>query len=202
MPAIVPSRMSARVPTGGPVAVPARATTPAPVAVPARAAAPVLAASQTPARQPAVAPTPAIVPSRMSARVPASGPATAPAPVAVPARAAAVAAAPARAGSQTPVRRTSERAASIVLVNADEQSSIRYTANGEQHEMKPGFEHSLSGGSQWLIEFDRGNGDDSESLVTGCFLEGTSSWSRSVAGISFRLHRPAGDAPAKQQYCD
>ncbi len=146
------------------------------------------------ARQPAVTPTRAIVPSRNSARVPAGGPAT------VPARAAAVAAAPAPAASQTPARRTSERAASIVLVNADEKSSIRYLANGEQHEMKPGFEHSLAGGLQWFIEFDRGNdfGIARYGLLTGKyeFVVTERGWELVQAAS------PAGDVSAKQTAID
>jgi hypothetical protein len=142
------------------------------------------------ARQPAVAPTPAVVPSRMSARVPTGG------PVAVPARAAA----PALAASQTPARRTSERTASIVLVNADEQSLIRYIANGEQHAMKPGFEHSLSGGSQWLVEFDRGDdfGIARYGLVSGRyeFVVTERGWELVQAAS------PAGDVSAKQTAID
>jgi hypothetical protein len=92
------------------------------------------------ARQPAIASVPAARPAP-----------TVPVPAAVPAAAAAPAA------MQTAAKPVSRTVAAIVLVNADEQFSIRYTVNGEEHEMKPRYEHSLSGGDRWLVEFDRGN---------------------------------------------
>jgi hypothetical protein len=101
------------------------------------------------ARQPVVARIPAALPAMAPVPATSIGSVAAPAP--------AVAAAPTPAAMLAPPSRTTDSVASIVLMNADQQTSVRYTANDEQHEMKPGFEHSLSGGSQWLIKFDRGD---------------------------------------------